>query len=251
MTSRTELEFICQEDPVARRLNLAHTSPKHVYDDITTRLVDSMPFCEVYVSGFSCQPWCMAGLSQGIDDRHGRGCIFPYIHEHIKTQLPKWFLLENVKGFTNAKHNDACANVLKSLRSGPGDQYTVSWRVVNTADYGLPQNRPRLYIVGMLRVAIQDQTRFKWPRLVGCVPLASLLETDVNSESYQPTRGTTSMRHLRMMRRRQANADPSMHPQCIDVFLKEKSNSITTDNWNGAMSDTDTGWERWLLGYRC
>ena len=136
-----------------------------------------MPFCDVYVSGFPCQPWSTAGLSK--DDRHGRGCIFPYIHEYIKTKWPKCFLLENVKGFTNAKHKDAFANVLKSLRSGLGDQYMVSWRVVNTADYGLPQNRPRLYIVGMLRVAIQDQNRFKWPRPVGCVPLASLLETGV------------------------------------------------------------------------
>ena len=222
MTSRTELEFICEKDPAARRLILAHTSPKHVYEDITTRLVDSMPFCDVYVSGFPCQPWSTAGLSKGIDDRHGRGCIFPYIHESIKTKLPKCFLLENVKGFTNAKHKDASANVLKSLRSGLGDQCMVSWRVVNTADYGLPQNRPRLYIVGMLRVAIQDQNRFKWPRPVGCVPLASLLETGVNSENYQPTRGTTSMRNLRMMLRRQANADPSMHPQCLDVLASKK-----------------------------
>ncbi|MFM7978899.1 MAG: DNA cytosine methyltransferase [Candidatus Fonsibacter sp.] len=53
----------------------------------------------------------MAGLSQGIDDRHGRGCIFPYIHEYIKTKMPKCFLLANVKGFTNAQHTDAFANV--------------------------------------------------------------------------------------------------------------------------------------------
>ena len=97
MTSRTELEFICEKDPAARRLILAHTSPKHVYEDITTRLVDSMPFCDVYVSGFPCQPWSTAGLSKGIDDRHGRGCIFPYIHEYIKTKLPKCVLLEKSK----------------------------------------------------------------------------------------------------------------------------------------------------------
>ena len=41
MTSRTELEFTFEKDPAARRLILAHTSPKHVYEDITTRLVDA------------------------------------------------------------------------------------------------------------------------------------------------------------------------------------------------------------------
>ena len=166
ISSRTELQFVCEKDPAARRLILEHTSPKHVFVDITTRPVDAMPFCDVYVSGFPCQPWSTAGLSEGIDDRHGRGCIFPYIHEYLKTKQPACFILENVKGFTTVKHKDAFANVLKALRSGLKDQYMVSWRVVNTADYGLPQNRPRLYIIGMLRGALQNDKRFTRPRPV-------------------------------------------------------------------------------------
>jgi DNA (cytosine-5)-methyltransferase 1 len=222
MSSRTELQFACEKDPAARRLILEHTSPKHVFVDITTRPVDAMPFCDVYVSGFPCQPWSTAGLSEGIDDRHGRGCIFPYIHEYLKTKQPTCFILENVKGFTTVKHKDAFANVLKALRSGLKDQYMVSWRVVNTADYGLPQNRPRLYIIGMLRGAIQNDKRFKWPRPVGCVPLESLLEKDVCAQDYQPTPGTTSSKNLRMLIRRQANAEPSIHPLCFDVFASKK-----------------------------
>ena len=113
--------------------------------------------------------------SMGTHDRQGRGCILPHIHEYIRVKAPTCFLLENVQGMTTHKHKDAFANVLSSLRGGLDNNYMVSWRVVNTADFGLPQNRPRLYIIGMRRDALQDRSRFVWPRPVGCVPLASIL----------------------------------------------------------------------------
>ena len=216
---RTQLQFICEKDAAARRLTLSHVCPSIVYEDITTRPVGSMPVCDVYASGFPCQPWSTAGLSGGTHDRQGRGRIFPHIHDYIRVKAPTCFLLENVKGMTTRKHTDAFANVLNSLRSGLDNKYMVSWRIVNTADFGLPQNRPRLYIIGMRRDALRDQTRFVWPRPVGCVPLASILESGEHGPDHQPKSGTTSEKNLHMLLDRlQENGGPPSCPASLDIF---------------------------------
>ena len=216
---RTQLQFICEKDAAARRLTLSHVSPSIVYEDITARPVDSMPVCDVYASGFPCQPWSTAGLSAGVDDQKGRGVIFPHIHDYIRVKAPMCFLLENVKGMTTSKHKDAFAKVLTSLRSGLGNKYMVSWRIVNTADFGLPQNRPRLYIIGMRRDALHDKSRFKWPLPVGCVPLASILESGKHGPDHQPKSGTTSDKNLHMwLDRLQENGGPPSCPASLDIF---------------------------------
>ena len=98
----------------------------------------------------------------------------------------------------------------------------VTWRVVNTADAGLPQNRPRLYNIGMLRDGLQTHKKFKWPRPVGCVPLHSALDSGVRPQDYQPKPGTTTATKLRMMLRRRANAPCPTHPLCFDIFASRK-----------------------------
>jgi DNA (cytosine-5)-methyltransferase 1 len=222
LMDQTQLKFICEKDAAARRLTLSHASPSIVYEDITTRPVERMPVCDVYVAGFPCQPWSTAGLSEGTDDRQGRGRIFPHIHNYIHVKAPKCFLLENVKGMTTGTHKDAFANVLKSLRDGLHNKYIVSWRVLNTADFGLPQNRPRLYIIGMRRDALQDGLQFLWPRPLGCVPLDSILEVAVKCEDHQPKVGTIAHTNLRMfLDRLQEKAEPPSGLAALDIFASK------------------------------
>ena len=219
---QTQLKFICEKDAAARRLTLSHASPSIVYEDITTRPVERMPVCDVYAAGFPCQPWSTAGLSEGTDDRQGRGRIFPHIHNYIHVKAPKCFLLENVKGMTTGKHKDAFANVLRSLRDGLHNKYIVSWRVLNTADFGLPQNRPRLYIIGMRRDALKDGLQFLWPRPLGCVPLDSILEVGVKRKDHQPKVGTIADTNLHMLLGRlQEKAEPPSGPAALDIFASK------------------------------
>ena len=219
LMNQTQLKFICEKDAAARRLTLSHASPSIVYEDITTRAVEHMPVCDVYAAGFPCQPWSTAGLSEGTADRQGRGRIFPHIHNYIQMKAPTCFLLENVKGMTTGKHKDAFASVLNSLRDGLHNKYMVSWRVLNTADFGLPQNRPRLYIIGMRRDAIKDQSRFLWPRPLGCVPLDSVLDLGVNRKDHQPKIGTIADSNLQMLLGRlHEKVEPLSGPAALDIF---------------------------------
>ena len=221
---QTRLRFICEKDAAARKLILAHRTPDFIYEDITERPVDQMPTCDIYAAGFPCQPWSAAGLREGANDRHGRGQIFPRILEYLRQKLPKCFLLENVKGLTSITHREAFKNMLASLRSG--DKYIVSWRVLNTADYGIPQNRPRLYIIGLLRSACpaveSSIASFKWPRRTECMPLSALLDPDKSGiERQQPRPGSTAEKHLLQLQRQLAKQGSDAHcltPYALDIF---------------------------------
>ena len=74
--NQTRLRFFCEKDAAARKLILAHRTPDFIYEDITERPVGQMPTCVIYAAGFPCQPWSVAGLREGANDRHGRGRIF-------------------------------------------------------------------------------------------------------------------------------------------------------------------------------
>ena len=210
---RARLRFICEKDAAARRLICAHRSPEHIFNDIMQRSVDDMPVCDIYVAGFPCQPWSTAGLRQGTADKHGRGNIFPRILDYLHRKRPKCFLLENVKGLTTSTHQECFASMLDDLKRG--NLFIVTWRVLNTADFGIPQNRPRLYIIGFLRDAVpggmEGSLNFKWPRGGRHDPLQSLLQgSEICRPQVEP--GTIADRNLQVMlhKLKQQGVDPAL-----------------------------------------
>ena len=99
-----------------------------------------------------CQPFSAAGDGEGeFDDRDG----FPWTLRIIAKRLPAVVIIENVKGLTFTKHHAYFAGILASLRELG---YDVDWRVLNSADYGVPQTRERCFIVGR-----RDGGPITWP----------------------------------------------------------------------------------------
>ena len=219
---RAKLRFICEKDPACRKIILGHRSPDAVYDDITLRPVTGMPTCDLYAAGFPCQPWSAAGLGQGEQDKHGRGRIFGHILDYLCHKTPKCYILENVKGIATSTHRAAFHEMLTALRAG--GRYLVSWRVLNTADYGLPQNRPRVYIIGVLRSAVAAGAPcFKWPPPdLACQPLAALPEAGPVHRA-QPTKNTTAARNLEKLASSLARqgVDTSSTPYVLDIFASK------------------------------
>ena len=148
MDQRVQAEFVCEKDPVCRKVLLSVHQPRVVYDDVTKRDVKNMPKVDLYTAGFPCQPWSSEGKGEGRRDKQGRGLIFDHILKYINEKLPKCSLLENVVSLSQGKHKKACEKMLASLRQS--EEYFVTWRVLNAANYGIPQNRPRVFIVGLL-----------------------------------------------------------------------------------------------------
>jgi DNA (cytosine-5)-methyltransferase 1 len=114
--------------------------------DITAIDVNDIPPHDVLLAGFPCQPFSQAGLKKGFED--ARGTLFFYIAKILSHHRPKFVFLENVKRLRS--HDDG--NTLKTIVAILSELgYTVSYQVLNGRDFGLPQNRERIYIVGIYR----------------------------------------------------------------------------------------------------
>ena len=108
-------------------------------------------------------------------DARGRGLIINHIISALATQRPRAFLLENVKGLVT-QHNATFKNIcLQRLRHMAGSTYKVGFKIIDTADFGIPQHRERVYIVGLLRDAMVLGFSFKWPTPRSRIPLATAL----------------------------------------------------------------------------
>lgn len=100
---------------------------------------------DVLCAGFPCQAFSIAGKRGGFDDT--RGTLFFDVAEIIKEKRPKAIFLENVKGLRNHDKGKTLATILNVLRNDLG-YYVPEPQIVNAKDFGVPQNRERIYIVG-------------------------------------------------------------------------------------------------------
>lgn len=97
------------------------------------------------LAGFPCQPFSYAGKQRGFGDT--RGTLFFEVERILKHHKPTAFLLENVRGLTTHDSGRTLSTIISHLKdAGYGVQYVLA----NSSDYGLPQNRMRIYIVGLL-----------------------------------------------------------------------------------------------------
>jgi DNA (cytosine-5)-methyltransferase 1 len=114
-------------------------------NDITTINETEMPDFDMVLAGFPCQAFSIAGKRGGFEDT--RGTLFFDVARLIKEKKPKAFLLENVKGLLNHRSGKTLATILNVLENDLG--YTcIQHKVLNAKNYGVPQNRERIYIVG-------------------------------------------------------------------------------------------------------
>ena len=124
----------------------ANYHPQIIYKDMTKRNLAEVPDIDLYVCGFPCQTFSTAGRRDGFDDL--RGTIFFHCLELIQNKQPKYFILENVKGLLSHDGGKSWSTIWTALSSLTEYSYHIDWRLLNTKDYGIPQNRERVYIVG-------------------------------------------------------------------------------------------------------
>lgn len=119
---------------------------KGVYLDkrsITDIQTKEVPDCDGIIGGPPCQSWSEAGAMRGIDDK--RGQLFYDFIRILADKQPKFFLAENVSGMLLATHGNALENI-KSMFRECG--YNLSFQMLNVSDYGVPQDRKRVFFVG-------------------------------------------------------------------------------------------------------
>ena len=112
-----------------------------------------IPDFDILLAGFPCQAFSICGLQQGFEDTT-RGTLFFDIARIIKEKKPKAFVLENVKNLASHDHGNTLKTILDILRNELG--YHVDYKVLNALDFGLPQKRERIIIVGSLTPFVMD-----------------------------------------------------------------------------------------------
>lgn len=145
--------FSSEIDKFARQTYQANFSDEP-HGDITLIAPSSIPSFDLLLAGFPCQPFSQAGLQKGFQDT--RGTLFFYITEIIEYHKPKVVLLENVKRLKSHDKGNTY-NVIESKLRSLG--YTVMSQILAAKDFGIPQNRERIYIL-----AFKDDVQFSFPK---------------------------------------------------------------------------------------
>lgn len=121
-------------------------NPYKNWGDITAIDPQDLPDFDIFMGGFPCQPFSSAGMQKGTDDPYGRGALLGHIIRISKVKKPTFLFLENVKGFTHGKFQPIHDQLVKDLQEmGYGDN-PLAKAVLNSKNYGIPQNRERLWM---------------------------------------------------------------------------------------------------------
>lgn len=108
------------------------------------RKIDNLDPFDVLLAGFPCQPFSYAGKQKGFGDT--RGTLFFEVERILKAHKPKYFMLENVRGLTTHDGGRTFATIIKSLEDLG---YGVKHVLLNSSNFGVPQNRVRVYVLGV------------------------------------------------------------------------------------------------------
>jgi DNA (cytosine-5)-methyltransferase 1 len=141
-------------DPTAIKVYKSNFGKDSIVEGDIWNLIESVPNHDLLTGGFPCQPFSKAGKKQGVQDY--RGTLFEAIVKILSIQRPKYFVLENVSSLLcleNGKNFQAILSALASLN------YKIEWKVFNALEFGLPQNRERIVIVGS-RDAMYNESYF-------------------------------------------------------------------------------------------
>ena len=148
--------------------------------DITQIPSSDIPDFDILLGGFPCQPFSQAGLHKGFEDT--RGTLFFEVERIIRDKRPKAFLLENVKQLIGHDKGNTFKVILQHLDAL---DYTVDYKVLAAKDFGVPQIRQRVYIVGFDRkhFDIDSEYRFPFPEPLNIeTRVGNILEKNVSDK---------------------------------------------------------------------
>lgn len=128
------------------------------YGNIRKIRCEELPKFDLLLCGFPCQSFSVIGRRDGLNDK--RGQLITFISKILNEAKPMCFLLENVRGLVNHNSGQTLNEILSLLdKSG----YRVTYKVLDSLDYGVPQSRKRIYFVGFKKSLVKSIKKFKWP----------------------------------------------------------------------------------------
>lgn len=170
-------EFFIEWDKFPQASYKAIHGDVMMFNDVTKLNGNEVPDFDLFFYSPPCQAFSVAGKGLGAEE--DRGVLFNDALRIIKAKQPKICIMENVKGLTNKKHSEFFNHILKSLEN---NGYTNYYKILNTKNLGVPQNRERIFIIS-LRNDIDNG--FEWPEeFDNGLRLKDFLEDEVDEKYY-------------------------------------------------------------------
>lgn len=202
-------------DKAAREFITLNHKPEVLFGDLTTRDPTKLKSTDIVMFGFPCQPFSVLGVRRGLRDQ--RSNVYHAFIKMLRVATVRCCVLENVLGLKTHKKGKTLLRVIRDLESC---DFVVKFREYRACQFGLPQNRPRLYIVGFHKSEGKTPQLPKPPDLP-VPPLSSFLSAEKGPRKARPTVSKHSVasknlrRVLKTMRKRGIN--PNRETWAIDV----------------------------------
>lgn len=191
--------FSSEKDRNAQNTYQLMYEEKQINGDITEIAPSTVPDHDLLLAGFPCQAFSIAGHREGFSDKKGRGHLFFNILDILEEKKPRMFLLENVKNLVSHDQGRTFKVICHHLTKLG---YGIKAKVLNAKDYGLHQNRERIYMVGKINSWVGEPIGLpKEDEIVDKNELLSLLD-DVEKnklhffEFPQPLEGFTPLHEI-------------------------------------------------------
>ncbi len=217
MNLNYEIIFACDIDKFVKQsyFNNYNITEDKWYCDIAE--IDGKAYNDIdlFVGGSPCQSFSMVGKRKGLDDTRGL-LVYEFIRL-LKEIKPKVFVFENVKGLLTHNSGETWNTILKDFES---IGYTVKYQVLNAKNYGIPQNRERLFVVGF-----KNHVDFKFPSPIPLeISVQDLLEDTPNSKYFLPEKGIAFVKQEKNLKKRYTQING-------EIALCQKANQQF--NWHG------------------
>lgn len=167
--------FTSEINKFANMTYKANFGDDYIFGDITKISENDVPDHDILLAGFPCQPFSQAGLKKGFTDT--RGTLFFDIERILLAKQPKAFLLENVKQLKGHNKGETFKTIIDHLNNAG---YKVFYEILKARDFGIPQNRERIYIVGFL----DHNINFEFPKPTNLPTRVGDILDDIVDEKY-------------------------------------------------------------------
>jgi len=209
--------FSSEVDVHARRQANSIAPADILHYDMRLKDMRSLPKVDVYIAGFPCQSFSVAGLRDGFHTKDGKGVLFFVCLRYIRAKQPTVFILENVQGLESTHGGECFDEVLRALWSLT--DYNIYFELLNTKNHGIPHNRPRYYFIGILKEV--DQGTFCFPAKVPMPALELFLDSRQGRPSWAdlpPLSNRVARQNVLTLLRAAAglDSDPFSEPWCLD-----------------------------------
>jgi DNA (cytosine-5)-methyltransferase 1 len=206
--------FACDIDADCRAI-YEHNYGIKPASDICRVTPASIPDHDILFAGFPCQPFSIIGNRGGFTD--ARGTLFFELAKIIKAKNPQALILENVRMLSSHNEGKTLERIIEVLKELG---YWVDYKILNALDFGLPQKRERILIVGFKG----EITGFKWPnRVLPMIPLKEILEANPDKRFFVSER---------IRRKRHADHKADTKPE---IWHENKSGHISSYPYSCAL----------------